>query len=212
MTVCLVLINLSFYFINMTDAKIPELKGLTRKAPKSKKCDVEDCTEDGIYPAPRNRDELRTYFWFCLQHVREYNKQWNYFDGLNQDALEAEIRNATTWERPSWKFGTGRASPRHETSHNFSTEDIFGFFSDNNAERKNNTHRTMHPDERWAWKVFNMEPCSEQAKIKKHYKNLAKLNHPDRNQGDVGAEERLKEINSAYAILKQLYPLAVSKS
>ena len=70
----------------------------------------------------------------------------------------------------------------------------------------------MHPDERWAWKVFNMEPCSEQAKIKKHYKNLAKLNHPDRNQGDVGAEERLKEINSAYAILKQLYPLAVSKS
>ena len=177
----------------MTEAKIPELKGLTRKTPKSKKCDVEDCTEDGIYPAPRNRDELRTYFWFCLQHVREYNKQWNYFDGLNQDAFEAEIRNATT-------------------SHNFFTEDIFGFFSDNNAERKNNTHRTMHPDERWAWKVFNMEPCSEQSKIKKHYKKLAKLNHPDRNQGDVGAEERLKEINSAYAILKQLYPLAVTKS
>jgi len=57
-----------------------------------------------------------------------------------------------------------------------------------------------------------MEPCSEQAKIKEHYKKLAKLNHPDRNHGDTDAEERLKKINGAYAILKQLYPLAVSKS
>ena len=196
----------------MTEAKIPELKGLTREAPRTRKCDVENCKEHGIYPAPRNRVELRTYFWFCLKHVREYNKQWNYFDGLSGDALEAEIRNATTWERPSWKFRTGGANSRHETSHNFSPKDVFGFFSDDNYEGKNRTQRTMHPDERWAWKVFDMEPCSEQAKIKKHYKQLAKLNHPDRNKGDAGAEERLKEINSAYAILKQLYLLAVSKS
>ena len=41
---------------------------------------------------------------------------------------------------------------------------------------------------------------------------LAKLNHPDRNQGDADSEEKLKEINSAYAILKQLYLIDVSKS
>tara|TARA_B100000575_G_C22944181_1_gene546355 strand:- start:100 stop:690 length:591 start_codon:yes stop_codon:yes gene_type:complete len=195
----------------MTEAKIPELKGLKREASKIKKCDVDICEEQGIYPAPRNRDELRSYFWFCLKHVREYNKRWNYFDGLNGDALEAEIRSATTWERPSWKFGTGRADPDYGTSHNFSSEDVFGFFSESYKERKNFVQRTMHPDERWAWKIFNMEPCSEQEKIKKHYKKLAKLNHPDRNQGDADAEERLKEINCAYAILKQLYPLSDSK-
>ena len=48
-------------------------------------------------------------------------------------------------------------------------------------------------------------------KIKQHYKKLAKLNHPDKNQGDTGAEERLKDINIAYSILKQLYPEAASK-
>ena len=69
----------------------------------------------------------------------------------------------------------------------------------------------MPPDERWAWKIFDMEPCSEQKKIKQHYKKLAKLNHPDRIKGDTGAEERLKDINIAYSILKQLYPEAVSK-
>ena len=196
----------------MTEAKIPELKGLKREALNPRKCDADNCEEHGIYPAPRNRVELRTYFWFCLQHVREYNKQWNYFDGLNGDALEEEIRSATTWERPSWKFGTGSADQHRQTSHNFSSKDVFGFFTDDNSERKKNAQRTMHADERWAWKIFNMEPCSEQAKIKEHYKKLAKLNHPDRNQGDADAEERLKEINSAYAILKQLYPLSVSKS
>ena len=51
--------------------------------------------------APRSRDALRDYLWFCLDHVRAYNKAWNYYDGLQGTALEAEIRRATTWERPA---------------------------------------------------------------------------------------------------------------
>ena len=73
----------------MTEAKIPEIRGLKGETSQTKKCEAEHCLEDGIYPAPRNRDDLRSYVWFCLQHVREYNKGWNYFDGLNGDALEA---------------------------------------------------------------------------------------------------------------------------
>ena len=90
-------------------------------------------------------------------------------------------------------------------------EDVFGLFSNNKIGKKTEVQQTMHPDERWAWKIFDMEPCSEQKEIKQHYKKLAKLNHPDKNQGDTGAEERLKDINIAYSILKQLYPEAVSK-
>ena len=196
----------------MTEAKIPEIRGLKEETSQTKKCDAEHCSEDGIYPAPRNRDELRSYLWFCLQHVREYNKGWNYFDGLNGDALEAEIRRASTWERPSWKFGTGGTDTYHQNSNNFTSEDVFGLFSSNKMGNKTEVQQTMHPDERWAWKIFDMEPSSEQKEIKQHYKKLAKLNHPDKNQGDTGAEERLKEINIAYSILKQLYPEAVSKS
>ena len=196
----------------MTEAKLPELKGLEKEPPKPRECEVDNCGEKGIYPAPRNRNELRSYFWFCLQHVREYNKRWDYFDGLNGDALEAEIRRATTWERPSWKFGTGGLDPQHWTTQNCFSKNNFGFFSSENTAEKGNLHRTMHPSERWAWKIFNMEPCSEKTKIKERYKMLAKLNHPDRNQGDAVSEEKLKEINSAYAILKQLYLIDVSKS
>ena len=76
----------------MTEAKLPELKGLEKEPPKPRECEVDNCGEKGIYPAPRNRNELRSYFWFCLQHVREYNKRWDYFDGLNGET-ELEIRH-----------------------------------------------------------------------------------------------------------------------
>ena len=196
----------------MSSAKIPELKGFKKQSKQEKLCDAESCSAAGLYPAPRNREDLRTYFWFCLQHVRDYNKHWNYFDGLKGDALEAEIRRANTWGRPSWKFGTGSSDAHHRTSNNFRSEDIFGFFSKENKTANESAHRTMHKDERWAWQIFNMEPCAEQTEIKQQYKKLAKLNHPDRNQGDIDAEERLKKINSAYSILKKLYPAVDSKS
>ena len=38
--------------------------------------------------------------------------------------------------------------------------------------------------------------------IKKAYRQLAKKYHPDRNQGDDDAEQKFKEINEAYDILK----------
>ncbi len=66
---------------------------------------------DALYPAPRHRSDLRSYIWFCLDHVRHYNSSWNYYDGIEGAAMEEEIRRATTWERPSWKFGTGPRQP-----------------------------------------------------------------------------------------------------
>ena len=66
----------------------------------------------------------------------------------------------------------------------------------------------MPSDERWAWKIFDMEPCSEQKKIKQHYK-ISKVKSPRQDQGDTGAEERLKDIILP-SILKQLYPEAGS--
>ena len=71
-------------------------------------CMAEGCFDRGTYPAPKNRQELRSHIWFCLNHIRMFNSQWNYYDGLEGEALELEIRRATTWERPSWKFATGQ--------------------------------------------------------------------------------------------------------
>ena len=53
-------------------------------------CNYPNCKELGIYPAPKSRTNLREYYYFCIDHVREFNKSWNYFSGLNEEELEVE--------------------------------------------------------------------------------------------------------------------------
>lgn len=188
----------------MSEAKIPVSKILNEPHVEVRCCSVDGCTEEGAYPAPRTRDNLRDYVWFCLEHVRLYNKSWNYFSGLQGAALEAAIRNATTWERPSWRFGTGSgATGTFHAGALDEASDVFGFFSSAKDAERAQTYAAMDRDERAAWKTFDMDPVSDPAAIKKRYNELAKQNHPDHNQGDPLAEERLKEINLAYSVLRK---------
>ena len=69
-----------------------------------RKCDHPNCELEGEYRAPKNRN-LDDYYWFCLKHVSEYNKSWNYYDGMSQDEIERENKLDETWHSPSWKFG-----------------------------------------------------------------------------------------------------------
>ena len=181
--------------------KTPHLrseKEAFQKAPEMRRCEVKDCQEHGEFPAPRNRDALRDYRWFCLDHVREYNRNWNYFSGIEGEALEKEIRAAATWERPSWKFGT--ADGDHYRPENL--DDVFGFFDgEPNAKAQSELDR-LDPEERKAWVVFGIDPTEDEKALKKRYNQLVKMHHPDRNQGRPEAEEKLKEINLAYSLLR----------
>ncbi|MFR0737520.1 MAG: hypothetical protein ACLSHR_11630 [Oscillospiraceae bacterium] len=51
----------------------PQNEGMERK------CDHPGYEKAGEYRAPKDR-KLKDY-WFCLEHVQEYNAQWNYYAG-----------------------------------------------------------------------------------------------------------------------------------
>lgn len=180
----------------MRRATIPEFNIDQRQNDEQpRRCAAKGCRNEGHYPAPKSRDALRDYIWFCLDHVRAYNRSWNYYDGLQGAALEAEIRRATIWERPSWKFATGQPSENH-------FEDPLGLF---NFERRNEAKsgRKLTAEERKAWKTLNLAPIDDFDIVKKQYKRLVKENHPDKNRGDAQAEERLKDINLAYSLIRK---------
>src|ERR1044071_7400446 len=73
--------------------------------PPIRPCDHPGCENGGDFRAPRSRLELQSYRWFCLDHVRAYNLAWNYYAGMSETEVEAEIRRDTVWQRPSWKLG-----------------------------------------------------------------------------------------------------------
>ena len=55
----------------------------TKNQQNSKRiCNNPDCNELGIYPAPKSRNNLREYYYFCIDCIRDFNKSWNYFAGL----------------------------------------------------------------------------------------------------------------------------------
>ena len=157
-------------------------------------CNNPDCNELGIYPAPKSRNNLREYYYFCIDCIRNFNKSWNYFDGLNEEELEVEIRKSVTWDRPSWKFGT------KTINHDF--EKAFNFFNEQKKVRKN---KVIDKKLENSFKVLELNADSSLKEIKSRYKMLAKKWHPD-TQNSVASknnEDKFINISNAYkTILK----------
>ena len=68
----------------------------------NKICDHINCHENGKYKAPKSRLNLQNYYYFCLSHVKEYNKSWDFYKGLTVDQIEQSINKDSVWDRPSW--------------------------------------------------------------------------------------------------------------
>ena len=94
-----------------------------------------------------------------------------------------------------------------EIRHRQAVEEIFddpiGVFDFDKTGNGDPRFRHLSPEERQAWKTLRMEPVSDLDAVKSQYKKLAKEHHPDTNGGDAGAEERLKEINLAYDLIRK---------
>jgi len=177
--------------------------------PPTRLCDHPDCEAGGDFRAPRSRIELDHYYWFCLDHVRAYNAAWNYYAGMSEPEIEAEIRRDTVWQRPSWKLGE-----RHGPAYEARMRDPFRLYEEN-AGTTGRQRRTGSPGSdasarvasarEQALAVFDMDPPFTQTTLKARYKVLVKMHHPDAHGGDKAAEEKLKTIIQAYTTLKASY-------
>lgn len=182
---------------------------IAEPVPPARLCDHPGCEAGGEFRAPRSRLELDSYYWFCLDHVRAYNAAWNYYAGMNETEIEAEIRRDTVWQRPSWKLGQ-RHGPAYETR----MRDHFGVYRENagTAGRQYRARSTggaapsrAASAREQALAVFDMDPPFTETSLKARYKVLVKMHHPDAHGGDKEAEEKLKIINQAYTTLKASY-------
>jgi curved DNA-binding protein len=52
------------------------------------------------------------------------------------------------------------------------------------------------------YKILQVEKSASQDDIKKNYRKLARKYHPDKNQGSTTAEDKFKELQEAYEVLK----------
>ena len=53
----------------------------TAKIPK---CDHVNCDREGVYPAPKSLTDTKSRYYFCLEHVKAYNLQWDFNEQIKK--------------------------------------------------------------------------------------------------------------------------------
>ena len=165
-------------------------------------CDHDNCQEAGKYRAPKAPDVLDDFFWFCQAHVREYNLKWNFFDGTTEAEINAQQSEDKVWERPTKPMG----DPEARAWARLGIEDphqVLGANSTQNPGRKGGTvGKKLPPMERRAVEILEVADNATKPEIRKVYKGLIKILHPDMNGGDRSQEEQLQEVVWAWDQIK----------
>jgi len=207
----------SKYFDNLR-AKPSKRK---KQAPKVEAtCDWPDCTKPAPHLAPKGRGREGEYFHFCVGHVREYNKNYNFFKGMNDDEAAKFQEGAATGHRPTWKVSTnkrigdtdshewglaGRRRPNNLTG-DFTAEDpldlLKGKEGDEKPGARQPSRRKLPPMAKRSLAELDLGENATGDEIKTRFKELAKRHHPDSSHGK-GSEEKLKNVIKAYNYLKK---------
>jgi hypothetical protein len=176
-------------------------------------CDWEGCDQPGIYKAPKGHRFEGEYHHFCLEHVRHYNTAFNFFAGMNEKDREKHLYTSTQTDgRPSWGLGSkpgaynGPRMPKRDPAAAKRFADplhVWARYARHNA-RGPAPERTikLHENDRRAFETLGFKTSAKSDEIKRAYKALVKIHHPDANGGDKSSEERLRAIIAAYAHLK----------
>ena len=147
-------------------------------------CEWKNWKEVGKYKAPAEKDNSKNFKWLCKNHIKLFNKNWNYFDGMCQNEIEDFLKSDLTWHRPTQKFGSSDNFFKQEKMAN-------GF-----AVRK------LSEKDKDAFRILELELNADWLIIQKKFKTLVKKFHPDRNSGSKQFEDKLKKVTLAYSHLK----------
>jgi len=176
---------------------------------KTNQCQWDSCDEMAVHKAPKGRGQEGSYYTFCLKHVREYNKSYNYFEGMSQSDLSKYQKSAMLGNRPTWKLGVDNK----DQLGNFSAEEILKRIKSNrindysdkeNLDQNNPRRQKIGNAAKKALYVQEIENNSSSDEIKNRYKLLVKRHHPDLKGGKESTDEKLIEIIKSYRYLKSV--------
>lgn len=183
-------------------AKSPEFAD-SKPQTERRVCEMPGCAFHAEHKAPKDR-ALSDYYWFCLDHVREYNKAWDFFSGMSEREVEDYMINSIYGHRPTRRYDMGAAAEEALKRKAWQAYHFTDKEPPKDAQNGANGIARNTPEFE-ALAIMGMEPPVNLQDIKTRYKELAKKHHPDMNPGCKKSEELLKRINMAYTILKVAY-------
>ena len=169
-------------------------------------CQWKGCNAAGQHRAPKGRGREGQYHLLCLDHVRQFNASYNYFEGMSNTEVEAYQKDSIIGHRPTWKVGANAWA--HGTHYGMEPngerlKEPHEFFSWRKPDSSAPPRRSLKPLEIKSLEALNLTAAAERHEIKARFKELVKRHHPDANGGDKRSEDKLRETIQAYNYLKQ---------
>ena len=172
------------------------------------RCGVAGCTATGEYKAPlqpADFDGPGSWRFLCLDHVREHNAKYNYFDGMSADEIADAQSPFGGWDRPSRKFAANGADPPPRWS---DFADPLDAISTRFGHLRERTRSRFTRDEQRALSVLGLGEDADRRSVRQRYSTLVRRYHPDKNGGDRSHEARLGEVIGAYQLLRKAAAIA----
>ena len=161
-------------------------------------CEWQNCKEVGKFKAPSEKDNSKNFKWLCENHIKEFNKNWNYFEGMSQNEIERFLKSDLTWHRPTQKFGS--SDNFFNILWNNALNDKFKIFEEKGHFDRQNVK--LCEKDKDAFRIMDLEFTADWKIVQKKFKALVKKFHPDKHSGNKKYEDKLKKITLAYSHLK----------
>ena len=174
----------------------------------ARECEAPDCAEPGEFRAPGSRapsfDGPGDWRWFCLEHVREFNSGYDWFDGMSADEILAAQSPVAGWARETRAFRADSAGVPRWADFDDPLDAIGARASDiRNRAAGQQAFSRFTPQERDALGVMGLGPQTDRHELRKRYSALVRRYHPDRNGGDRSHETMLQRVVEAYQLLRR---------
>jgi len=183
-----------------------------------RQCERPGCTKAGEFRAPGYRpngfDGPGEWRWFCLEHVREFNAGYDWFEGMSAEEIFAAQSPVSGWRTQSPAFSPRAGVDGMPRWADFDDPlDAISARAGNirsRAERRAKTEMSgrWNREESDALEVMGLGSDTDKTRLRRRYSELVRRYHPDRNGGDRSYETRLNAVVEAYQVLRKSAVLA----
>ena len=166
-------------------------------------CEWVGCDKPAKHKAPKGRGFDGLFWNYCTAHVQQYNKTYNYFDGMKDDEQAAFRKDAQMGHRPTWKPGQNSAAhigASRRTVRNI--DDPLSLLLKEKITSHAKHGRNLRRNEIEALGALGLPDDATPGEVKSKYKILVKRLHPDSNNGSRANEDTLNAVIKAYDTLR----------
>ncbi len=188
-----------------------------RHEDRAQECQAPGCDEPGQFRAPGPRgagfDGPGQSLWFCLDHVREFNAAYNWFEGMSAEEIVAAQHPAAGWANSSttraFRADAGVGGMPRWADFADPIEAIGARAGDLRRRARSRAQASRFTgQEQDALAVMDLDLDIDRTALRRRYSELVRRYHPDRNGGDRRHEARLTRVVEAYQLLSKSAALA----